>query len=86
MFTNTMFCGHESGGLRRIIREVRGNGARRLNIENVSTHKKDLLRRMVKKVLIHDKRTIEIWYALPNPASVRAPEYLAPRGERCSNC
>ena len=29
--------------------------------------KKDLLRRLVKKVLVHDKRTIEIWYALPNP-------------------
>jgi hypothetical protein len=30
--------------------------------------KKDLLRRLVKKVLVHSRRTIEIWYALPNPA------------------
>ncbi|HEX2720627.1 MAG TPA: hypothetical protein VHM71_06725 [Candidatus Deferrimicrobium sp.] len=28
--------------------------------------KKHLLRQMVKKVLIHDRRTIEIWYGLPN--------------------
>ncbi len=41
--------------------------------------KKDLLRRLVKKVLVHDKRTIEIWYALPNQASVRTPGHLAPR-------
>ncbi len=29
--------------------------------------KKHLLKRMVKKVLVHDRRTIEIWYCLPNP-------------------
>ena len=28
--------------------------------------KKHLLRRLVKKVLVHDRRTIEVWYALPN--------------------
>jgi site-specific DNA recombinase len=34
--------------------------------EGTKAQRKDLLRRMVKKVLIHDRRTIEIWYALPN--------------------
>jgi hypothetical protein len=28
--------------------------------------KKHLLHRLVKKVLIHDRRTVEVWYALPN--------------------
>ncbi|MCL5884717.1 MAG: hypothetical protein M1377_05170, partial [Deltaproteobacteria bacterium] len=40
--------------------------------------KKHLLRRVVKKVLIHDRRTIEVWYCLPNRAPVRTVEYLAP--------
>jgi hypothetical protein len=40
---------------------------------------KHLLRRVVKKVLIHDRRTIEVWYCLPNKASVRTADYLAPR-------
>ncbi len=31
-----------------------------------NAQKKDLLRRLVKKVLVHDRRTIEIWYGLPN--------------------
>lgn len=35
MFGNTTFCSHESAGRRRITREVRGNGARRLNLENI---------------------------------------------------
>jgi len=48
--------------------------------EGTNPQKKDLLRRLVKKVLIHDKRTIEIWYALPNQGSVRTPGHLAPRG------
>lgn len=41
--------------------------------------KKHLLRQLVKKVLIHDRRRIEIWYGLPNQASVRTPGHLAPR-------
>ncbi len=45
--------------------------------EGTNPQKKDLLRRLVKKVLVHDKRTIEIWYALPNQASVRTPGHLA---------
>ncbi|MFH1022101.1 MAG: recombinase family protein [Planctomycetota bacterium] len=32
--------------------------------------KKNLLRHLVKKVLIHDRRTVEIWYCLPNSSSV----------------
>lgn len=28
--------------------------------------KRDLLHRLVKKVIVHDRRTAEIWYALPN--------------------
>lgn len=45
--------------------------------------KKHLLPHMVKKVLIHDRRTIEVWYELPNQASVRTAGYLAPHlGQR----
>ena len=40
--------------------------------------KKHLLRHMVKKVLINDRRTIEVWYELPNQASVRTAGHLAP--------
>jgi hypothetical protein len=45
--------------------------------EGTNPQKKDLLRRLVKKVLAHDRRTVEIWGALPNQASVRTPGYLA---------
>ncbi len=48
----------------------------RVMAEGPNPQKKDLLRRLVKKVLVHDKRTIEIWYALPNQASVRTPGHL----------
>ena len=47
--------------------------------EGTNPQKKHLLRQLVKKVLIHDRRTIEIWYGLPNQASVRTPGHLAPR-------
>ena len=40
----------------------------RVMAEGPNPKKKDLLRRLVKKVLVHRRRTIEIWYALPNPA------------------
>lgn len=41
------------------------------NLEDVmaqgpNPQEKDLLHQMVKKVLIHDRSTIEIWYALPS--------------------
>ena len=29
--------------------------------------KKDLFHRLVKKALVHDRRTVEVWYGLPNP-------------------
>jgi len=51
-----------------------------------NAQKKDLLHRLVKKVLIHDRRTVEVWYALPNQTSVRTPAHLAPHGGRVSNC
>jgi len=34
--------------------------------EGTNPQKKHLLRRLVKKVLVHDRRTIEVWYGLPN--------------------
>jgi site-specific DNA recombinase len=46
--------------------------------------KKHLLQRVVKKVLVHDRRTVEVWYGLPNPPSVRTPECLAPRKQPLS--
>ncbi len=57
----------------------------RVMAEGPNPQKKDLLRRMVKKVLIHDKRTIEIWYALPNQASVRTLGNMAPRMHQSTN-
>jgi hypothetical protein len=53
--------------------------------EGTNPQKKDLLRQLVKKVLVHDKRTIEIWYALPNQASVRTQGNMAPRMCRSTN-
>ena len=47
--------------------------------EGTNPQKKDLLRRLVKKVLVHDRRTVEVWYELPNQASVRTPGNMAPR-------
>ncbi len=46
--------------------------------EGPNPKKKHLLRHMVKKVLIHDRRTIEVWYGLPNQASDRTAGHLAP--------
>ena len=34
--------------------------------ESANPQKKHLLHRLVKKVLVHDRRTLEVWYALPN--------------------
>ncbi len=34
--------------------------------EGPNPKKKHLLRQLVKKVLIHNRETVEIWYALPN--------------------
>ena len=46
--------------------------------EGTNPQKKDLLRRLVKKVLVHDRRTVEVWYGLPNSPSVRTPGNMAP--------
>jgi hypothetical protein len=46
---------------------------------------KDLIKRLVKKVIVHDRRTVEIWYGLPNQTPVRTPGQLAPRGLHHSN-
>jgi hypothetical protein len=53
--------------------------------EGTNPQQQDLLHLLVKKVLVHDRRTIEIWYALPNQASVRTPAHLAPRMCQCTN-
>ena len=47
--------------------------------EGTPAKKKDLLHRLVKEVLMHDRRTVEIWCVLPNQASVSTPAQLAPR-------
>jgi len=47
--------------------------------EGPNPKKKRLLRQLMKKVLIHDRRTVEVWYGLPNRASVSTPGHLAPR-------
>ena len=35
--------------------------------EGPAPQKKHLLHRLVKKVLVQDRRTVEVWYGLPNP-------------------
>ena len=47
--------------------------------EGTNPQKKHLLRRLVKKVLIHDRRTVEVWYGLPNSSQVSRPGELAPQ-------
>lgn len=46
--------------------------------EGPNPQKKHLLRRLAKKVLVHDWRTVEIWYGLSNQTSVRTPGNEAP--------
>ena len=53
--------------------------------EGTNPQIKDLLHRLVKKVLIHDRQTIEIWYALPNQTAVRTPAHTAPQMCRSTN-
>ncbi len=38
----------------------------RVMAEEPNQKKKDLLHRVVKKVLVQDRQTVEVWYALPN--------------------
>ncbi len=47
--------------------------------EGTNPQKKHLLRRLVKKVLVHDRRKVEVWYGLPTPSSVSRPGNLAPQ-------
>jgi hypothetical protein len=51
----------------------------RVMAEGTNPQKKDLLRRMVKNVRFHGRRTVEIWCGLPNQVSVRTRERLASR-------
>lgn len=44
----------------------------------MNPQKKHLLKRLVKKVLVSNRRTVEIWYGLPNHTPVRTPGNLAP--------
>ncbi len=53
--------------------------------EGTNPQKKHLLHQLVKKVLVHDRRTVEVWYALPNSPSVRTPGNMAPRTSRSTN-
>jgi hypothetical protein len=39
----------------------------RVMAEGPAPQKKHLLHRLVKKVLVQDRRTVEVWYGLPNP-------------------
>ncbi|MGQ9662189.1 MAG: hypothetical protein ACUVWX_07620 [Kiritimatiellia bacterium] len=41
--------------------------------------KKHLLRQLVKKVLVHNRDTVEVWYELPGPDPARIEGKLAPR-------
>jgi predicted nuclease with TOPRIM domain len=56
------------------------------NLEQViaagtNAQKKDLLRHLVKKVLIHDRRTIEVWYCLPNARGFEERNRDHPQGD-----
>jgi len=37
-----------------------------------NAQRKDLLHRVVKKVLIRDRHTVEVWYALPNRGAIES--------------
>lgn len=51
----------------------------RVMAEGTNPQKRHLLQRLVKKVVVHDRRTVEIWYGLPSQTSVRTPGYSSPR-------
>jgi site-specific DNA recombinase len=50
-----------------------------------NAQKKHLLHQLVKKVLVQDRRTVEVWYGLPNQRSVRTPAHLAGQTDQCAN-
>jgi len=53
--------------------------------EGPNPKKKHLLHRLVKKVLIHSRQTIEIWYALPNSRRFEDSNIWLPTGYRCEH-
>jgi hypothetical protein len=65
--------GHRPRDALRLFEGVRGDDG-----EGPNPKKKHLLHLLVKKVLIHDRRTVEIWYGLSNRTLVRTPGHLAP--------
>jgi hypothetical protein len=38
----------------------------KIMVEGPNPRKKDILRRLVKRIVVHDRRTVEVWYGLPN--------------------
>jgi len=46
--------------------------------------KKHLLRQLVKKVLVHSRDTVEVWYGLPGPDPARIAGIMAPRKQPLS--
>ena len=50
-----------------------------------NAQRKDLLQRLVKKVLVHRRDEIEIWYGLPNQSLVSKQDQRAPRVCRSTN-
>jgi hypothetical protein len=44
-----------------------------------NAQRKDLLHRVVKKVLVRDRHTVEVWYALPNRAAIEYWNNWLPR-------
>jgi hypothetical protein len=46
--------------------------------------KKHLLRQLVKKVLVHSRDTVEVWYGLPGPDPARIAGIMAPQKQPLS--
>jgi hypothetical protein len=44
----------------------------RVMAAGTNAQRKDLLHRVVKKVLIRDRHTVEVWYALPNRGEIES--------------
>ena len=53
--------------------------------EGPNPKKKHLLHRLVKKVLIHSRKTVEIRYVLPNSQRFANCNILLPTGYRCEH-
>ena len=46
--------------------------------EGTNPQKKHLMQKLINRVVVHDRRTVEIWYWLPNRSSFGSHSYLAP--------